>query len=214
MPRISDSPAVPSVRVKPPQAPAHSSCVAAGTTPPSSRWGAVDNVHTIERKPRADQAAARGRGFLFRSPAADGQLGYPVPRLGHLCAGELHRHRPADQGRRRVRQGGRRAEDAPLFQGARLRRGDRRRALALPDHARRTVRRHHHQHADGHDPCHRRMVRQCARGRAVRGEGQAGAADAVHLVEDLRPGPSPLRHGRRRAHDPQTPRGRSTGISC
>ena len=38
--------------------------------------------------------------------------------------------------------------------------------------------------------------------------------DAVHLVEDLRPGPSPLRQRRRRAHDPQVPRSRSTGGSC
>ena len=62
------------------------------------------------------------------------------------------------------------------------------------DHARRAVRRHHHQHADGHDARHRRMVRRRSGGRAVRREGQARPADPVHLVEDLRPGPSPLRH--------------------
>ena len=40
------------------------------------------------------------------------------------------------------------------------------------DHARRAVRRHHHQHADGDDARDRRMVRQCARDRAVRSDGQ------------------------------------------
>ena len=50
-----------------------------------------------------------------------------------------------------------------LLQGARLRRRDRRRALARPHHARRAVRRRHHQHADGHHPRHRRMVRRRAR---------------------------------------------------
>ena len=165
----------------------------------------MDQLHTQAQRD-ADQAAARGRSLLFRSASADGQVGDPVPRLGHLCARELHRHRPADQGRRRVRQGRRRAEDAPLFQdhGFDVEMVDER--WLNRDHARRAVRRRHHQHADRHHPRHRRMVRRRAGSRAVRREGPPGPADAVHLVEDLRPGPSPLRRCRRRAHDPQVPR--------
>src|SRR5215213_8786553 len=50
------------------------------------------------------------------------------------------------------------------------------------------------------------MVRECAELRAVRGAGPARPADPVHLVQDLRPGPSSLRWRRRRAHDPQEAR--------
>src|SRR3954447_15931234 len=63
-------------------------------------------------------AAARGGSLLLRGPAADGAVGHPVPRLGHLCARQLYRARPADQGRGRLREGRRRAQDAPPFQGA------------------------------------------------------------------------------------------------
>ena len=141
--------------------------------PVEARNGPAD--HQAQAQRLTDPAAARGRGLLFRSPPADGQVGNPVSRLGHLCAGELHRHRPPDQGRRRLRQGRRRAEDAPLLQGARLRRRDCRRALALSRHPRRAVRRHHHEHADGHDARDRRMVRQCSGRGAVRREGASSS---------------------------------------
>ena len=131
----------------------------------------------------------------------------PVPGVGHLCACQLHRHRPADQGRRRLRQGRRRAEDAPLFQGARLRRRDRRRALALPRSRAASC------SSTSSPTCRRSPRTSPTNGSSTRPEaelfgaqGQARPADPVHLVEDLRPGPSPLRRRRRRAHDPQVPR--------
>src|ERR1044072_5256169 len=50
------------------------------------------------------------------------------------------------------------------------------------------------------------MVCECSGGRAVRREGEARAADAIHLVEDLRRRPPPLRWRRRRPHDPEKAR--------
>src|SRR5438874_13841843 len=50
------------------------------------------------------------------------------------------------------------------------------------------------------------MVRQCAGNGAVWRDRQARSTDAVRLVEDLRPGSSPLRHGGRRPHDLEVPR--------
>ena len=75
-------------------------------------------------------APAGGRGLLsevLQLMAARGSRSC----FGYLRARELHRDRPADQGCRRLRQGRRRAEAAPLLQGAGVRRRDRRRALAL-----------------------------------------------------------------------------------